>query len=31
MPVQSFIRKFGDEFEHFVQHGRSLHAGRLAP
>ena len=31
MPVASFIKKFGDEFEHYVQHGRSLHEGRLAP
>jgi NADH-quinone oxidoreductase subunit F len=31
MPVASFIRKFGAEFEHYVQHGRSLHEGRLAP
>jgi hypothetical protein len=29
MPVASFLRKFGDEFEHYVQHGRSLHDGRL--
>jgi NADH-quinone oxidoreductase subunit F len=31
MPVVSFIKKFGDEFEHYVTHGRSLHEGRLAP
>jgi NADH-quinone oxidoreductase subunit F len=31
MPVVSFIKKFGHEFEHFVTHGRSLHDGRLAP
>jgi NADH-quinone oxidoreductase subunit F len=31
MPVASFIKKFGDEFEHYVTHGRSLHEGRLAP
>jgi NADH-quinone oxidoreductase subunit F len=31
MPVASFIRKFGAEFEHYVQHGRSMHEGRLAP
>jgi len=30
MPVVSFISKFGDEFEHYVTHGRSLHDGRLA-
>jgi NADH-quinone oxidoreductase subunit F len=29
MPVASFLAKFGDEFEHFVRHGRSLHDGRL--
>jgi NADH-quinone oxidoreductase subunit F len=31
MPVVSFLKKFGDEFEHYVTHGRSLHGGRLAP
>ena len=31
MPVASFIRKFGGEFEHYVTHGRSLYDGRLAP
>ena len=31
MPVVSFIRKFGDEFEYYVAHGRSMHEGRLAP
>ncbi len=31
MPVASFLRKFGDEFEHYVAHGRSRHHGRLAP
>jgi NADH-quinone oxidoreductase subunit F len=31
MPVASFIRKFGDEFEYYVAHGRSMHDGRLAP
>ena len=31
MPVVSFLRKFGGEFEHYVAHGRSLHDGRLAP
>ncbi len=31
MPVVSFIKKFGDEFEYYVAHGRSLHEGRLAP
>ncbi|HEY2190155.1 MAG TPA: NADH-quinone oxidoreductase subunit NuoF [Caldimonas sp.] len=30
MPVASFLRKFGDEFEHCVRHGRSLHDARLA-
>ncbi len=29
MPVLSFVRKFGPEFEHFVTHRRSLHDGRL--
>jgi NADH-quinone oxidoreductase subunit F len=31
MPVASFLKKFGDEFEHYATHGRSLHGGRLAP
>jgi NADH-quinone oxidoreductase subunit F len=31
MPVASFLKKFGDEFEHYVAHGASLHGGRLAP
>jgi NADH-quinone oxidoreductase subunit F len=31
MPVASFLKKFGDEFEHYVAHGESLHGGRLAP
>jgi NADH-quinone oxidoreductase subunit F len=30
MPVVSFIKKFGDEFEYYVAHGRSLYDGRLA-
>jgi NADH-quinone oxidoreductase subunit F len=30
MPVLSFLRKFGPEFEHYIEHGRSLHDGRLA-
>jgi NADH-quinone oxidoreductase subunit F len=29
MPVASFIKQFRTEFEYFVQHGHSLHAGRL--
>ena len=29
MPVISFVSKFGDEFEYFVDHGRSRHDGRL--
>jgi len=29
MPVISFMRKFGDEFEYFVEHGRSRNDGRL--
>ncbi len=31
MPVASFLKKFGDEFEYYVAHGRSLHGGSLAP
>ncbi len=30
MPVVSFVKKFGDEFEYFIEHGRSMHDGRLA-
>jgi len=30
MPVVSFIKKFGDEFDYFVAHGRSMNDGRLA-
>jgi NADH-quinone oxidoreductase subunit F len=30
MPVASFVAKFGDEFEHYVRHGRSMYDGRLA-
>ena len=29
MPVMSFVRKFGDEFEFFVENGRSRNDGRL--
>jgi NADH-quinone oxidoreductase subunit F len=29
MPVASFVRKFGHEFEYYVKHGRSLYDGRL--
>jgi NADH-quinone oxidoreductase subunit F len=29
MPVLSFITKFRDEFDYFVEHGRSMHDGRL--
>lgn len=29
MPVASFLKKFGAEFEHYVAHGRSLCDGRL--
>ena len=29
MPVISFVSKFGDEFEYFVDHGRSRYDGRL--
>jgi NADH-quinone oxidoreductase subunit F len=31
MPVTSFLRKFGEEFEYYVTHGRSMFEGRLAP
>ena len=29
MPVLSFVRKFGPEFEHYIEHGRSMNEGRL--
>ncbi len=29
MPVVNFLKKFGPEFEYFVEHGRSMHDGRL--
>ncbi len=29
MPVQSFVTKFANEFDHFVRHGRSLFDARL--
>jgi NADH-quinone oxidoreductase subunit F len=29
MPVQSFLKKFGAEFDHYVAHGRSMNDGRL--
>jgi NADH-quinone oxidoreductase subunit F len=29
IPVISFMRKFGSEFEYFVEHGRSRYDGRL--
>jgi NADH-quinone oxidoreductase subunit F len=29
MPVLNFVRKFGHEFEYFIEHGRSMHDGRL--
>jgi NADH-quinone oxidoreductase subunit F len=29
MPVLSFLKKFRPEFEYFVEHRRSMHAGRL--
>lgn len=29
MPVQSFITKFRDEFDYFIEHGRSMNDGRL--
>ncbi len=29
MPVLSFMKKFGAEFEYFVEHGRSMYDGRL--
>jgi NADH-quinone oxidoreductase subunit F len=31
MPVASFLRKFGDEFDHYATQGRSMFDGRLAP
>ena len=30
MPVASFMKKFGEEFEYYVTHGRSMYDGRLA-
>ena len=29
MPVIGFVKKFGAEFEYFIEHGRSMHDGRL--
>ncbi len=29
MPVLNFVKKFGAEFEYFIEHGRSMHDGRL--
>ena len=29
MPVLNFVKKFGPEFEYFIEHGRSMHDGRL--
>ncbi|MBI1921901.1 MAG: NADH-quinone oxidoreductase subunit NuoF [Geobacter sp.] len=29
MPVASFIKKFRDEFEYYIEHGRSMFDGRL--
>ena len=29
MPVLSFVKKFRNEFEYFVENRRSLHSGRL--
>jgi NADH-quinone oxidoreductase subunit F len=29
MPVLGFVKKFGAEFEYFIEHGRSMHDGRL--
>jgi len=29
MPVLGFVKKFGAEFEHYIEHGRSMHDGRL--
>jgi NADH-quinone oxidoreductase subunit F len=31
MPVASFLKKFGDEFDHYATQGRSMFDGRLAP
>jgi NADH-quinone oxidoreductase subunit F len=31
MPVASFLKKFGDEFDHYATQGRSMFEGRLAP
>ena len=29
MPVQSFVTKFRDEFDHFIDYGHSMYDGRL--
>jgi len=29
MPVSAFIKKFRDEFEYYIEHGRSINNGRL--
>jgi NADH-quinone oxidoreductase subunit F len=29
MPVLGFVTKFKPEFEYFIEHGRSMHDGRL--
>ena len=29
MPVLGFVKKFGPEFEYFIEHGRSMNDGRL--
>ncbi|MDH4008361.1 MAG: SLBB domain-containing protein, partial [Desulfuromonadales bacterium] len=29
MPVQSFVSKFRDEFDHYIKYGHSMHDGRL--
>ncbi len=29
MPVLNFVKKFGPEFEYFIEHGRSMHNGQL--
>ncbi len=29
MPVLNFVKKFRPEFEYFIEHGRSMHGGRL--